>query len=140
VTQLVDQVAALQTPEKFVLHLALVLPTCHHSYFQVVPATVMELVDRVAALQTSEKIVLHLAFVLPTCHRSCFQVVPATVMELVDRVVALQAGGLGPPAGRLPAAELKAHARLPARAEVAALTRRIAALAQGILAMERRGA
>lgn len=65
------------------------------------------------------------------------QVVPATVMELVDRVVALQGGGLAPPQGRLPAADLKAHAQLDKRAELAVLTHRIAALAQGILAMER---
>lgn len=63
--------------------------------------------------------------------------VPSTVLELVDRVGALSDGGLRPPPGRLPVAELRAHAQLRARAEVAALTRRIAALAQGILAMER---
>ena len=59
------------------------------------------------------------------------------MLELVDRVGALSEQGLRPPPGRLPIAELRGHAQLPARAEVAALTRRIAALAQGILAMER---
>jgi Hereditary spastic paraplegia protein strumpellin len=58
-------------------------------------------------------------------------------MELVDRVVALQGGGLTPPQGRLPAADLKSHAQLERRAEFASVTARIAALAQGILAMER---
>ncbi len=70
--------------------------------------------------------------------RACVpQVVPGTVLDLVDRVAALSDAGLRPPTGRLPAADLRAHAQLPARSEVAALTRRIAALAQGILAMER---
>ena len=59
------------------------------------------------------------------------------MIELVDRVVALQGGGLTPPQGRLPAADLKSHAQLERRAEFASVTARIAALAQGILAMER---
>ena len=67
------------------------------------------------------------------------QVVPSTVLQLVDRIAGLRAAGLAPPMGRLPVEGLRAAAHLPARAKVAALTCRIAALAQGMLAMERCG-
>lgn len=62
---------------------------------------------------------------------------PSTVLELVDSVVKLYAAGLQPPKGRLAVADLRSHAQLHVRAEFAALAHRIAALAQGVLAMER---
>ena len=62
---------------------------------------------------------------------------PETVLALADRIVALQAGGLPPMPGRLDRGALRDYAQLPHRAELASLVDRIAALAHGVLAMER---
>ncbi len=67
------------------------------------------------------------------------QAVPATVLALVDRIVRLQEGGMPALPPQLPKARLRDYAQLPQRAELAALTDSIAALAHGVLAMERRG-
>jgi WASH complex subunit strumpellin len=59
------------------------------------------------------------------------------VLSLVDRIVRLQEAGMPAPPPRLPKAQLRDYAQLPQRAELAALTDSIAALAHGVLAMER---
>ena len=68
---------------------------------------------------------------------SCRRQSLATVLALVDRIVRLQEGGMPAPPPRLPKAQLRDYAQLPQRAELAALTDSIAALAHGVLAMER---
>lgn len=65
------------------------------------------------------------------------QAVPATVLALADRIVRLQAAGMPPLPDRLDKGALREYAQLPQRAELASLTDRIAALAHGVLAMER---
>ena len=67
------------------------------------------------------------------------QAVPATVLALVDRIVRLQEAGMPALPPQLPKARLRDYAQLPQRAELAALTDSIAALAHGVLAMERHG-
>ena len=67
------------------------------------------------------------------------QAVPATVLALVDRIVRLQASSMPPLPTRLDKGALRDFAQLPERAELASLTDRIAALAHGVLAMERCG-
>jgi WASH complex subunit strumpellin len=65
------------------------------------------------------------------------QVVPRTVVELLDRIVTLQTEGIAELPSRLEKGRLRDYAQLEQRYELAALTHRIAALAQGVLAMER---
>ena len=59
------------------------------------------------------------------------------MLALVDRIVRLQEAGMPALPPRLSKGQLRDYAQLPQRAELAALTDSIAALAHGVLAMER---
>ncbi len=82
---------------------------------------------------------VHEAGVTSTWMWAAPQAVPATVLALVDRIVRLQEAGMPALPPQLPKARLRDYAQLPQRAELAALTDNIAALAHGVLAMERHG-